>query len=200
MQGIITSPQLSTTLIYNVSRRWITYLNRCVATSSLEDVGVPRATVPFSLEPILLDMKGERYVGPLLPATLAELVSGRCGGGNINGGGGSGSGGSGRSGGNIRGAGWRGSGEGTGEAGGYIRVWMRCEAHLPPCNFSMGKTYAQLWRGRSSPWTRAILFARTGTCADYLGRTLSIKNLHVVTSPDLVAAITGLLSTVWWER
>ena len=56
VQGVVVSLHLSMTLLYNVSRRWSTYLNRCGPVSSLEDVGAPWATVPFSLEPILLEI------------------------------------------------------------------------------------------------------------------------------------------------
>ena len=49
VQGIISSPHLSTTLIYDVSQRWSQYLNRCVA--ALE---APGASFPFSIEPIMV--------------------------------------------------------------------------------------------------------------------------------------------------
>ena len=54
----------------------------------LEDVGAPGETMTFSLEPILLQMDSEQYVGPLLTVPLAELVSRRRGGGGGRGGGG----------------------------------------------------------------------------------------------------------------
>ena len=72
---MITSPRLVTTLLYDVSRRWSLYLNRCMTTSSSEDVGVPGAIVPFSVEPMLLELESWRYVGTLLPSTLTEMVS-----------------------------------------------------------------------------------------------------------------------------
>ena len=78
VQGMITSPYLATTLLYNVLCWWSLYLNRCVTASSSEDVRAARATVPFSLEPILLKFEGGRYVGPLLQLPLTELVSGIC--------------------------------------------------------------------------------------------------------------------------
>ena len=59
-QGIIKPPHLATTLIYDMPGRWSTYLNMCVAKSSLEDVGSPGAMSPFSLETILLDLEGGR--------------------------------------------------------------------------------------------------------------------------------------------
>ena len=84
VQGMITSPHLATTVIYDVSRLCSLYLNRCVTASSSEDVGAPGSTVPFLLEPILLELEGGRYVGPLFPLPLAELVSRRRGGNGCN--------------------------------------------------------------------------------------------------------------------
>ena len=53
--------------------------------SYLEDEGDPRETVPFLVEPILIDMEGGRYMGPLLTATLAEIISTRRDGGGGSG-------------------------------------------------------------------------------------------------------------------
>ena len=77
VQEIIASPHLTMTPLYDVSRGWSTYLNRCVATSSLEDTGAPEKTVLFSLEHTLLDLEGGWYAGPLRPTKLAEMISGR---------------------------------------------------------------------------------------------------------------------------
>ena len=72
------------------------YLNRCVAASASEVEEAPGASAPFSLEPILVELEGGRYNGPILPASLADLVTGRqpSGGSAPKGGGGSGGGGS----------------------------------------------------------------------------------------------------------
>ena len=130
---------------------WSLYLNKCVTTSSSEDVRAPGATMTFSLEPILLDLGGGRYVGPLLPVPLADLVSEICsgddgsgsrgGGGNIGGrngdgyggddSGGCGSGGRGRYGVRSRGVGQGGAGSGGGGSGSTVRVRVRYEVHLP---------------------------------------------------------------------
>ena len=74
---MISSPHLATTLLYDVSRRWSQYLNRCVAASTSEVEEAPGASVPFSLEPILVKLEGGRYIGPILSAALADLVAGR---------------------------------------------------------------------------------------------------------------------------
>ena len=152
VQEMNTSLHISTTLLYNVSRRWLLYLNRCVTASSSEAVGATGSTVPFLVEPILLKLEGGRYMGPLLPATLAELVSGMHGvygrgggdgnssvsGGDVNGVG-SGGGGSrggesscgrrniGRGGGAVQG----GTSVGTGGSRGATRVRVHYKAHLP---------------------------------------------------------------------
>ena len=75
VQGIISSPYLATTLMYNVSRRWIQYLNRYMDASALEVVEAPGDSVPFSLKPILVDLEGGRYVVPILPRPLEELLT-----------------------------------------------------------------------------------------------------------------------------
>ena len=60
-------------------------------------VELPGDRVPFSLETILVDLEGGRYIGPILPVSLANLLTGRrlagggtpkSGGGGSNGGGG----------------------------------------------------------------------------------------------------------------
>ena len=58
VQGIITSPHLATTLIFDVSRQWSLYLSRCVVVSLLGYLGAPGAIVPFTLDIILLYMEG----------------------------------------------------------------------------------------------------------------------------------------------
>ena len=41
VQGVISSPHLATTLLFNLSRRWSLYLNRCVDVSALESLDTP---------------------------------------------------------------------------------------------------------------------------------------------------------------
>ena len=40
-------------------------------------VEAPGGIVPFSLKPILVDLEGGRYIGQILPVSLADLVAGR---------------------------------------------------------------------------------------------------------------------------
>ena len=80
VQGIIKPPKLSTTLLYYVSRWWSLYLNRCVSTSLSEVHEAPRAMEPLTLDPILLDMEGGRYVRPILLGLFVDLVAGIHGG------------------------------------------------------------------------------------------------------------------------
>ena len=91
VQGMISPPHLAKTLLYDVLRRWSQYLNRCMAASVSEVVEAPGARVPLSIEPILVDLEGGLYIGPILPVSLANRVSGRrsSGGGDSKSGGGS---------------------------------------------------------------------------------------------------------------
>ena len=46
-QGIISPPHLTTTLLYNVLRRWSLYLIMCVAASDSKDLESPVANAHF---------------------------------------------------------------------------------------------------------------------------------------------------------
>ena len=74
---MISSPHLATTLLYDVSQRWSQYLNRCVAALDSEVVEALGASVPFSIEQILVELEGGHYIGPILLISLANLVAGR---------------------------------------------------------------------------------------------------------------------------
>ena len=111
-----------------------------MTVSSSEDVGAPGAMAPFSLETILLNMEGGRYVGPFITVPLVDMVSGRRGGsitsrrrgGNEGGGKGYVCGSGGGSGGDgVRGGctGWGSSGSGGGGAGSTARVRVCYDAH-----------------------------------------------------------------------
>ena len=76
VQGIISSPHLVTTLLYDVSQQCNLYLNRCVAVLALEALEAPGATVPFTLDPILLEMEGKHYISPLPTWHLTDLLAG----------------------------------------------------------------------------------------------------------------------------
>ena len=54
VQGMITSPHLYTTLLYDVFRRWSLYLNKCMGVSSSEVLVATRSMVPFFIKIILL--------------------------------------------------------------------------------------------------------------------------------------------------
>ena len=151
---MITTPHLAKTLLYDVSRFCLLCLNRCVPASSSEDVGAAGEKLPFLLEPILLELEGRRYIGPLLTLTLAELVNGRRGVGNGSVGGTGGNGGSGGNGkcgtgegrggsgggdgGKGGGAGRGGAGSGGGGDGITARVRARYDAHLPALSLRNG--------------------------------------------------------------
>ena len=65
--------------MYDVLQRRIQYLDRCVAESASEVVEAPGASVPFYLEPILVEMVGERYLGLIILVPLSYLLAGRHG-------------------------------------------------------------------------------------------------------------------------
>ena len=129
MQGMISSPHLAPTLLFDVSRRWSHYLNRCVTALASEVEEAPGASVPFSLKPILVELEGGRYTVPILPAPLADLVAGRrpAGGSAPKGGGG-------------------GDGGGVSKkplpmvaaTGGSAQVRVRYDAHLPSLSLQEG--------------------------------------------------------------
>ena len=77
VQGMISSLQLASILLYDVLQRCIQYLNRCVATLASEVVKAPGARVPFSLDPIMVNLQGVYYVGPTLPGPLVDLLAGQ---------------------------------------------------------------------------------------------------------------------------
>ena len=145
---MITSSHLATTLLYDMLCWWSLYLNKCVTALSSEDVGAPGATVTFSLDPILLNLEGGRYVGPLLPMPLAELVSDRrqqqqwqrkTGKGYGRGGSGGGGRGGGGDGEKSGGAGRGGAAGGGRRSGSTVRVQVRYDAHLPTLSIRDGE-------------------------------------------------------------
>ena len=133
VQGMISSPHLPTTLLFDLSRRWSLYLNRCVAASASESLDAPGCQVPFSLEPILAELEGGRHVSPILPLALGELVSRPNwrggGGGGSSGGGGSYGGSSGGNGGDDGGD--TANKSKSSATGGGARVRVRYDLHLP---------------------------------------------------------------------
>ena len=77
VQGMISSPHLVTTLLFDVLRRWSHYLNRCVAELASEVEEAPGASIPFSLEPILVDLlkEGDQQMGVPRRAAAAAAVA-----------------------------------------------------------------------------------------------------------------------------
>ena len=77
VQGMISSPHLSTTFLYDMSRQWSHYLNKCMSASDSEVVEAPGGGVLFYLKPILVDLEEGCYIGPIIPISLVDLVAGR---------------------------------------------------------------------------------------------------------------------------
>ena len=70
VQGIISSPRLATTLLLDVSWQWSLYLKMCMAMSESESLNALGCQVPFLLKPILYELEGGRYVGPIPPTVF----------------------------------------------------------------------------------------------------------------------------------
>ena len=88
VQEMTSSPHLVMTLLSNMLRWWALYLNRCVAALASESLDALGCQVPFLLKPILVELEGGQYAGPIPPMTLEDLVSranGRGGGGGGSG-------------------------------------------------------------------------------------------------------------------
>ena len=66
VQGMISCPHMAPTYMYDLSWWWSQCLNWCVAVSASEVLEEPGASVPFSLEPIMAELKCGGYVGPIL--------------------------------------------------------------------------------------------------------------------------------------
>ena len=61
----------------------------CMDASAVEMVEAPSSSAPFSISPILVDLKGGSYVRPILPGLLVDLLTGKRaagGDGSISGG------------------------------------------------------------------------------------------------------------------
>ena len=164
---MISYPHLSTILLYDMSRRWIQYLNRCMAASDSEVVEAPGAIIPFSLSPVLVDLERGIYLGPILPEPLADLIAGQR-----------------ALGGNIRSVGDPCGGTRSVCSGGKpkkYRVGAAAGAAggagtYPPCHFGKGRTHGPSWKGKSSPPCMATFFVRTGIYAGCDRRNVRVKN------------------------
>ena len=88
---MISSTNLATTLLFDMSQWRSLYLNMCVAASALtsasESLDAPGCSAPFSLEPILAELEVGQYIGPILPAALGDLVYKTGSRGGVSGGG-----------------------------------------------------------------------------------------------------------------
>ena len=163
--GMISSPYLATILLLDASWRWSLYLFRCVAASVSESMDAPGCHASFLLEPILAKLEGWWYVGPILPALLADLFH-KTG---VRGGGGGGGGGDG----SATAHKWKASTTG----GGRARVRVRYFAHLPALSLRDGENSRSILAGTLPPPPYMVkLCARTSTCVGCAGRDTSGNN------------------------
>ena len=54
--GIFISPLLANTLFFDIGHLFNQFLNQCVVASTSENTFFPIAAVPFSLDPILVEL------------------------------------------------------------------------------------------------------------------------------------------------
>ena len=165
MQGKISSPHLSTALLYNLSWRWSLYLNRCVAEFGLEDLV---GNISFTLDPILLKMEGGHYIDPIIPGPVSDIFAvRRSGGGGAKGGG----------------SGAAATVEKVGTSRGTARLWVRYDVHLTSLSLWYGENLRTLlaWTVIHTLQGRVICknWHLCGLCWEDCER----KNLHVSTPP-----------------
>ena len=203
---MISSPHLATTLLFNMWRRWSLYLNMCVAALASESLDAPGCQVPFLLEPILVELEGGRYVGPIHPPALGDLVSrasGRGGGGS----GGRSSGGDGGSGGGVDGGGGNGGGGGGATAnkrkssatGGDARVLVRYDSHLPALSLRDGESTRSILAGTVLPTLHGAVFCKNWHLCRSCWEDCERKRLHVPTPPEVAKTVAGLLKAARGE-
>ena len=107
----------------------------------------PGGSAPFSLEPIMVKLEGGLFIGPILPAALADLVSGTrpAGGSAPKGGGGGGGDSSGGSGVHKKYVPM------VEASGGSTRVRVRYDAHLPSLSLRDGEKTRSILMGAVLP-------------------------------------------------
>ena len=189
VQGMISPPHLTTTLIFDVLRRWILYLNMCVAALESESLDALGCHVPFSLDPILADLEGERYVVPILPASLADLLhkTGGRGGGDGSGGG-------------ATFKEWKAS-----TTGGDTTVGVRYDAHLPALSLRDGENSHSILVGMVPLDLHGAVLCKKwhlcGVCWEYCKRnartSLPPPPPH---TPEVATTIAGMLKADRGER
>ena len=146
----------------------------CQLPKALE---APGGNIPFSLEPILVELEGARCVGPILPVPLVDLLAGIIlarGVGNIGGGSGGGGGIDNGGGSSIRGSSGFSSGGGNsgsggvfavkgemfGTPGGGARVQARYNAHLPAISLQYRENSRNLLAGNFLPALRGHVICK----------------------------------------
>ena len=197
---MISPRRLATKLLYDVSQWWTPYLNRCMVDSASEVVEALGGSVPFSLEPRLVEMEGRRYTSPILPVSLAELVLGRrsaggvapkSGGGSSNGGGTGGTGGTGDGG--SGGGGNKKTSPKVDAMGGDARVRARYDVHLPSLSLHDGENSRSILAGAVLPTLHGHVLCKNWNLCGVCWEDCKCKNLHVPTPPEVATTIAGLL-------
>ena len=187
---MISSPHLATTLLFYVSRPCSQYLNRCVATSDLVVVEAQGVISPFYLEPILVKMEGGRYLNPILPVSMADLVVGRR---SSDGGGPKTSSGSSKGGDCESGGGNKKPSPKVAATGGPARVRVRYNAHLPSLSLRGGENSRYILAGAVLPTLHGHVLCKNWHLCGVCWEDCKRKNSHPPNPPEVATTISGLL-------
>ena len=149
-----------------------------------EGVEAPGASVPLSLEPILVDMEGGRYISPIRPSYLVDLSAGRwsVGGGSPQ-------------------SGVRNSGSSVNNkplpkmdaTGGPEQVRVRYDVHLPSLSLRDGENSRSNLVGAFLPTPHSHVLCKNWHLCRVCWEDCERKKLHVSTPPEVATIISGLI-------
>ena len=145
------------------------------------------AIVPFSLEPILVYLERGHYIGPILPASLVDLIIGRRTAGGSAPRGGVGGGGSNK------------PFPMVAATGGSTQVRARYDAHLPSLSLREGEQTRLILTGAVLPTLHGHVLCKNWHMCGVCWEDCERKNSHVPTPPEAANTIAGLLKVARGE-
>ena len=148
----------------------------------------PEASAPFSIEPILVDLEGGRYIEPILLISLGDLVARRRSAGS----------------GTTRGGRYNinsdiGSGSDrklmpkVGATGGPVRVRERYEAHLPSLSLRDGEDLNSILSRAVLPILHSHVLCKNWYLCGVCWENRKRKKSHIPTPPEMAITIAGIL-------
>ena len=154
------------------------------------------ASVPFSFEPILVKMEGGRYLNPILPVSMADLVVGRR---SSDGGGPKTSSGSSKGGDCESGGGNKKPSPKVAATGGPARVRVRYNAHLPSLSLRGGENSRYILAGAVLPTLHGHVLCKNWHLCGVCWEDCKRKNSHPPNPPEVATTISGLLKVAQGE-